>query len=114
MRVAKIPAHSLVRKPKPNINFHEVKEVLRGHEIYIIQNLLPNGRREGREWVCLNRTRKDQNLGSFKINMQNFKWADFSTNDKGGDIISLYAYVKGMSQLTAAKELMRIIGRDYD
>jgi len=46
--------------------------------------------------------------------MQNFKWADFSTNDKGGDIISLYAYVKGMSQLTAAKELMRIIGRDYD
>jgi putative DNA primase/helicase len=38
------------------------------------------------------------------------KWADFATNDKGGDLISLWAYVKGVNNAQAAKELIEFLG----
>jgi putative DNA primase/helicase len=96
------------------INFREVKDVLRGSEYMILRQLLPNGKREGNEFVALNPTREDKNLGSFRININSWKWADFATNDRGSDIISLYAYIKGINQLAAAKELIEIGGRIYD
>ena len=36
----------------------------------ILQRLLPNGRREGHEYVALNPRRGDRQLGSFKINLR--------------------------------------------
>ena len=93
------------------INFREVKDALKGYEDSILRQLLPNGRKENNEYVALNPTRADKKLGSFRINTRSWKWADFSSNDKGGDIISLYAYIRAVNQLTAAKELLRIIGR---
>ena len=94
-----------------NINFSLVKNSLSGHEHSILKQLLPNGKKEGNEYVALNPTRNDRNLGSFRINTTTLKWADFATNDRGGDIISLYAYIKGVNQLTAAQELVKTIGR---
>ena len=94
-----------------NINFSLVKNSLRGHEYTVLCQLLPNGKKEGNEYIVLNPTRNDKNLGSFRINTRTWKWADFATNDRGGDIISLYAYIKGINQLTAAQELIKTIGR---
>ena len=59
----------------------------------IVLRLLPGGKKEGNKWVALNPTRGDKNLGSFMINLMNGKWIDYATGDKGGDIISLYAYL---------------------
>ena len=42
---------------------------------------------------------------SFSFNLVTGLWKDFSTGDKGGDIISYYAFVKSISQGNAAKEL---------
>jgi putative DNA primase/helicase len=93
------------------INFTHVKNSLKGHEEAILKHLLPTGQTAGSEYIALNPTRNDKNLGSFRINTTTWKWADFATGDKGGDIISLYAYVKGINQRTAAEELLRLIGR---
>ena len=76
-------------------------------KLNFIRNLLLNGRLEASEFVSLNPTRQDKRLGSFRINTVSGRWADFATNDKGGDLISLYAYIKGISNYEAA---CRIVG----
>jgi putative DNA primase/helicase len=37
-------------------------------------------------------------------------WADFSTGDKGGDVVSLIAFIEGTSQREAATALARMLG----
>ncbi len=76
----------------------------------ILPEWLPDGRVTGNEYVALNPTRTDKSLGSFKINLQNGNWCDFATNDKGGDLISLYAYLKSLSQAEAARDLAMRLG----
>ena len=93
------------------INFTQVKNYLKGHEEAILRQLLPTGKKTGNEYIALNPKRNDTHLGSVRINTTTGKWADFATGDKGGDIISLYAYVKGINQRTASEELLRLIGR---
>ena len=93
------------------IDFTQVKNSLQGYEEGIVRRLLPTGKKAGNEYIALNPTRNDKNLGSFRINTRTWKWADFAMGDRGGDIISLYAYIKGINQLTAAKELLMLTGR---
>jgi hypothetical protein len=71
---------------------------------------LPNGRREGREWVARNPRRADRFPGSFRINMTTGKWADFATADRGGDVISLAAFLFELSQLQAAHRIAVMLG----
>jgi hypothetical protein len=71
---------------------------------------LPEGHRSGREWVARNPRRADRNPGSFKANLRTGRWADFATGDKGGDVISLLAYLRGVSQTEAAHLLARELG----
>jgi hypothetical protein len=71
---------------------------------------LPDGRREGQEWVARNPTRSDRHLGSFKINLRTGQWADFATGEKGGDVISLAAYLHGLSQSAAAGKISEMLG----
>lgn len=68
---------------------------------------LPDGHKQGSEWVALNPTRHDRRKGSFRINLDKGCWADFATNDKGGDPISLYAYLNRLSQSQAARALRK-------
>lgn len=71
---------------------------------------LPDGRRAGHEWVARNPRRADRRAGSFRVNLNNGKWADFATNDRGGDVISLAAFLSGASQADAARELANMLG----
>lgn len=71
----------------------------------LLASWLPDGRREGREWVARNPLRADRRPGSFKVNVETGRWADFATGDKGGDPVSLYAYLRGLGQTEAAREL---------
>ena len=76
----------------------------------VLACVLPGGKRVGAEIVALNPRRADRRLGSFKINRYNGRWADFATGDKGGDPISLVAYLAGVSQGEAARLLARMLG----
>ena len=93
------------------INFEEVKALMRGSEGAILYRLLPHGKKRGHEYVALNPRRNDSKLGSFSINLHSYKWSDFATGDRGGDLISLWAYVRGINNLEAAKEILTVLGK---
>jgi hypothetical protein len=76
----------------------------------ILARWLPGGRIEGCEYIVRNPRRHDQHPGSFKINLDTGRWADFATRDKGGDPISLGAYLESCSQLEAARRLAVMLG----
>jgi putative DNA primase/helicase len=90
------------------IDFEKVKRVARGYEEVLLRRILPHAVKQGFEYIAINPTRYDRNLGSFRINARTLKWADFSTGDRGDDIITLWAYVRQLSQLKAAEEIMEI------
>jgi hypothetical protein len=71
----------------------------------LLHRWLPDGRRRGREYVARNPTRNDLHLGSFSVNIATGRWADFADGAKGGDVISLFAYLRGIPQADAAREL---------
>jgi hypothetical protein len=81
----------------------------------ILARVLPGGRIVRREYVALNPTRTDRCLGSFKIRIvgpRAGRWADFATGDRGGDVISLVAYVEKIGQVEAARLVARMLGID--
>jgi hypothetical protein len=71
---------------------------------------LPEGSASGGEYTARNLRRTDRRSGSFKINMHTGRWADFATGDKGGDVVSLAAYLAGISQGEAARRLADMLG----
>jgi hypothetical protein len=80
----------------------------------LLARWLPGGRIEGAEYVALPPRRADRRPGSFKINLETGQWADFATGDKGGDAISLAAYLAGCSQFDAARRLAVMFGFAVD
>ena len=78
----------------------------------VLARLLPGSKRVGAEIVALNPRRADRHLGSFKVNRRTGRWADFATGDRGGDPVSLVAYLAGVSQGEAARRLARMLGLD--
>jgi putative DNA primase/helicase len=80
----------------------------------LLRQWLPGGTSAGHEYKALNPTRADNRKGSFSVNICTGAWADFAAGDKGGDLISLYAYLNGLSQIDAAKALAEFLGIDLD
>ncbi len=76
----------------------------------LVRHWLPDGKRQGSEWVARNPKRDDQSPGSFSINLESGAWADFATGDRGGDIVSLVAFLDGCTQLEAAKRVSIYLG----
>lgn len=54
---------------------------------------LTEGKRQGPEYLCLNPRRPDKSPGSFSINATTGGWGDFAIGEKGGDLVSLAAYL---------------------
>jgi hypothetical protein len=92
------------------VNFTRVNDAALARFSTVLAAFLPGGRREGREWVAKNPTRPDKAAGSFKVNIATAKWADFSTGDRGGDPVSLVAYVCALPQREAAIRLAEALG----
>ncbi len=80
----------------------------------IVCQWLPGGRFEGPEYTVRNPRRADRKPGSFRINVRSGRWSDFATGDSGGDLISLAAYLFGLSQPEAAREVARMVGVPVD
>ncbi len=76
----------------------------------LLRRWLPDGRLAGREFEARNPTRTDRRPGSFRVNVSTGRWADFATGDKGGDVVSLCAYLFGLRQGEAARRLADMLG----
>ena len=97
-----------MRRPPPDFGAVAAAALARAESL--LTSWLPDGRREGAEWSAWNPTRADERRGSFRVNMATGRWADFATGDKGGDLISLFAYLHGLEQGEAARELAETLG----
>jgi hypothetical protein len=91
------------------IDFAEINRAALASLPAVLARILPGGKRVGSEVVALNPRRADRRLGSFKVNRYNGRWADFATGDKGGDPVSLVAYLADVPQAEAARLLARML-----
>jgi hypothetical protein len=98
--------------PGRQINFDSINSTAMARLLDILSRWLPDGRREGHEWTARNPRRADRKPGSFRVNIDNGRWADFATNDRGGDPVSLAAYLGDLSQVDAALHLADMLGVD--
>ena len=94
------------------IDFERVNAAALRNAEAVVRALLPEGRREGAEWVARNPIRQHKRLGAFKVNLNIGKWGDFGEGDFGGDLVSLAAYVTGLQQREAAIRLADSLGVD--
>lgn len=92
------------------IDFHTINTAAKAALPALLARWLPDGKRHGREWVARNPTRADNRAGSFSVNMVSGAWGDFATGARGGDPVSLAAYLAGTTQANAARELAAMLG----
>ena len=95
---------------RQTLNFATINSVALSALPVLCVRWIPGGKRIGREYVAKNPTRADRRAGSFKVNLQTGRWADFATGDKGGDAVSLAAYLFGLRQSEAARRLAGALG----
>jgi putative DNA primase/helicase len=88
------------------INFAALAEALLGRADTLVRAWLPGGVQRGHEYICgsLQGGKGD----SCAVNLTNGRWADFSTDDKGGDLVSLYAAVFGFARNEMGKAAVQL------
>ena len=96
-----------------SIDFQEVNQQAARQLSTLLHRFLPGGVVRGHEYIVRNPTRADRTPGSFKINLHTGRWSDFATNDSGGDVISLVAYVNRIGQLDAARLVIEAMGGNH-
>jgi hypothetical protein len=99
-----------VARASARVDFKDVKEATLRSLDFIIPRLLPGGKRVRDEWVVRNPTRSDKKARSFSINMETGVWADFATGDSGGDMMDLYVYLNGGTNVQAKDALAALLG----
>lgn len=93
-----------------HIDFEQVNRAALAALPALLARWLPDGKWLAGEYVARNPKRADRRPGSFKINGKTGRWADFATGARGGDVISLAAYLAGIGQAEAARGLARALG----
>jgi hypothetical protein len=94
------------------IAFARIAAAALGHADTLAGRWLPDGRREGAEWVAINPNRVDKRKGSFKVNLRTGRCSDFATGDKRGDLTALAAYLFNLDQAEAARKIAAALGID--
>lgn len=94
--------------------FKEVAAAALDRSEILVSSWLPDGKRQGDEWVDRNPKRpSDKKAGSFSVNLKTGVWKDFATDDGGADLVSLYAFLfTGGSQKEALHDLALEVGTD--
>ena len=98
------------RPARRRLDFDRVNQAALAALPALLRRWLPDGRQVGREYEARNPRRADRRLGSFKVNVITGKWADFACGAKGGDVVSLAAYLAGTGQADAAQALADMLG----
>jgi len=92
------------------IDFQKITKLAADCGLEILEHWLPDGEKRNGQYVALNPTRNDGNLGSFQIKIENGLWKDFSSDDGGSDYINLVAYLEGtITQTAAAVKILKFI-----
>lgn len=90
------------------LDFEQVAELALTHFDTVVEDILElEGKYEGKEFVAFNPRRRDNELGSFKVNSETGVFCDFACDDecRGGDLIGLAAYVWDCDRRQAALRL---------
>jgi putative DNA primase/helicase len=90
------------------IDFADLAAALLDRAEQLVAQWLPGGKQAGAEYVCADLQGGEG--GSCSVNLRTGRWADFSGDESGGDLISLYAAIHNLNQGQAARELMRDMG----
>ena len=99
-------AATVARSGRSRIDFAAINAAALARLPALAARWLPDGRRQGDEWCARNPRRADRRPGSFLVNLKTGRWADFALPDaRGGDPVSLAAYLHGKSQADAARDL---------
>lgn len=95
----------------PRIDFARIAAVALQQAENLLSLWVPGGKVLGHEYKGVNPTRADRHEGSFSVNVVTGAWGDFATDDKGGDLVSLYAYLQfDGDNVKAAVHLARELG----
>lgn len=78
------------------MNFDALNQKLLRDAPAFLHELLPGGKIQGHEYTCASLFGGKGK--SVSVNIQNGKWGEFAGDEKGSDLISLFAEIKGMSQ----------------
>lgn len=92
----------------PPIDFADLAAALLQRAETLVPQWLPGGRFAGAEYVCADLCGGAGR--SCSVNCRSGRWADFSSDERGNDLISLYAAVRQLGQAEAARELMAELG----
>jgi hypothetical protein len=94
-----------------SIDFHAINRAAVPALPVLLRRWLPDGKRRGSRWIARNPTRNDRTAGSFSVDLRSGKWGEFSKTApaSGGDVVSLYAYLRGIRQVDAARELVHLL-----
>ena len=81
----------------------------------LLDRWLPDGRKQGAEWVATQPdARRPAAAARSASTRAPGRWADFATGDRGGDVVSLAAYLHGLRQAEAARKLADMLGLRVD
>lgn len=84
----------------PSIKFRELADALLARAESLVPAWLPGGVVRGQEYVCAGLSGGQGT--SCSVNLSSGQWADFSTDEKGGDLVSLYRAVFGVENMGKA------------
>lgn len=92
----------------PPLNFAALADALLPRAADLVAAWLPGGVQRGHEYVC--GSLAGGKGTSCSVNLNTGEWADFSGDEKGRDLVSLYAKIHGLSNARACVELARAEG----
>lgn len=93
------------RDPLPPINFAALADALLARAGTLVPMWLPGGAQRGHEYICGS---VQGGAGeSCAVNLSTGKWADFASEDRGNDLVSLYAACYSLSMGKAALQVAR-------
>jgi putative DNA primase/helicase len=93
------------REPLPPIKFAELADALLSRADSLVAAWLPGGVQRGHEYAC--GSLSGGTGTSCSVNLTNGRWGDFATDEKGNDLISLYAAIHGLTMGKAAVQVAR-------
>lgn len=96
------------RAPLPPIRFAELARALLDQAGTLLPQWLPDGAQRGHEYVCAGLS--GGRGTSCSVNVNTGQWADFATGEQGGDLLSLYAAIEGLTMGKAALQVARELG----
>jgi len=96
----------------------QISDMLASQVESVVHDLLPNGKREGHEWCAADTSgAAGKSLKVQLVGARAGLWKDFGDSSKGGDLIDLWAAVRGISlgeAIRAAKDYLGIRDPQFD